>query len=406
MKPYYFTPRERKGYFLLFTLFLLGHSMYFIHDHFYGIHPSEETLIIEGIINKNKESKPTSENKTEPNNQPNKDLIPFDPNIILKDSLSNYGFSAYAINNLEKYRKAGGTFKNKNDLLKIYGIDSSSVHQISHLLTFPKVKSSTKKGQSSAKAKIPEKINPSSPASLEVKDSLSTALQPFDPNEADFKTLRSLGFSNYAANNLIKYRSKGGQIKKSSDLTKIYGVDDKLMEAIEPFVTIYMKNEREENSWMDNNQNSIEQDSFQSRQISENSNLKYDINIASQEELMSLRGIGPIISKNITEYRSKLGGYNNIEQLYEVYGITPELMQAISSRLVVKKDFTKFYVPSLSFKEVLRHPYADYETTKLLKNISILDYEKEILVLIENNSLDERLIPYLLLKDPLSHYEN
>ena len=49
-----------------------------------------------------------------------------------------------------------------------------------------------------------------------------------------------------------------------------------------------------------------------------------DINTATEEELIELKGIGETLAKRIVKYRDKIGGFYSVEQLNEVYGIKTE----------------------------------------------------------------------------------
>lgn len=52
-------------------------------------------------------------------------LVTFDPNSAEKEELIESGFNDFQASNLVKYRDKGGYFSKKQDLLKIYGIDSA-----------------------------------------------------------------------------------------------------------------------------------------------------------------------------------------------------------------------------------------------------------------------------------------
>ena len=54
----------------------------------------------------------------------------FDPNHADIITLRQYGFTKFQADNLLKYRENGGFFQSKNDLLKIYGIDSIFLRRI------------------------------------------------------------------------------------------------------------------------------------------------------------------------------------------------------------------------------------------------------------------------------------
>lgn len=95
-----------------------------------------------------------------------------------------------------------------------------------------------------------------------------------------------------------------------------------------------------------------------------------ELNGADSLTLQKVPGIGPAFARRIVRYRDLLGGYHHIEQLLEVYGITPERFAdlrpwfRVDSSAIVRRDLN-----TLSFKEMLRHPYLDYEQTKCLSNL-------------------------------------
>jgi competence protein ComEA len=56
---------------------------------------------------------------------------------------------------------------------------------------------------------------------------------------------------------------------------------------------------------------------------------RINLNTATQEELESLPGIGPVIAKRIVEYRETFGPYQSIDDLLSVEGVGPALMEKI-----------------------------------------------------------------------------
>ena len=129
--------------------------------------------------------------------------------------------------------------------------------------------------------------------------------------------------------------------------------------------------------------------------------VKLLMNTSTEQEWMALRGIGPVLSKRIVQFRSLLGGFIAKEQLMEVYGLKPEVYQQIEKHLVV--DTVTISTLSLSgteFKQLLRHPYLEYEQVAEIFNMR---RSKNGLVEIQDlynfdtmDSLDvKRLLPYV-----------
>lgn len=63
---------------------------------------------------------------------------------------------------------------------------------------------------------------------------------------------------------------------------------------------------------------------------------KMNINTASQIELESLSGIGPVIAKAVIQYRLENGPFKEIEEIQEVSGIGPVTFEKIKPFIAVK----------------------------------------------------------------------
>ena len=63
---------------------------------------------------------------------------------------------------------------------------------------------------------------------------------------------------------------------------------------------------------------------------------KININTASQIELESLSGIGPVIAKAVIQYRLETGPFKEIEEIQEVSGIGPVTFEKIKPIITVK----------------------------------------------------------------------
>ena len=128
------------------------------------------------------------------------------------------------------------------------------------------------------------------------------------------------------------------------------------------------------------------------------------LNETDTTEWKKVPGIGSSFSRRIVKYRSLLGGYVSINQLKEVYGVTDELFDAIAPFIheedVDITDFVKININQLEFKEILAHPYINYEQTKAIVNLrrrtGAITSTNQLAMLDEFTSEDiERITPYL-----------
>ena len=60
-----------------------------------------------------------------------------------------------------------------------------------------------------------------------------------------------------------------------------------------------------------------------------------NVNKATTEELIKVRGIGPVMAKRIIEHRDKNGAFKSIEDLTQVQGIGGNKLQRIKDQVTV-----------------------------------------------------------------------
>jgi DNA uptake protein ComE-like DNA-binding protein len=129
--------------------------------------------------------------------------------------------------------------------------------------------------------------------------------------------------------------------------------------------------------------------------------ISIDINSSDSATLVSLPGIGPVLSVRIIKYRRLLGGFARIEQLKEVYGLAPETFEMIKGRVFADSTkVTRININSATFKEIIRLPYIEkYEVTAILKYRELKGRIIRINDLIDNKLLvpekARKVSPYL-----------
>lgn len=191
----------------------------------------------------------------------------------------------------------------------------------------------------------------------------------FDPNTADVPTLLALGFTKRVAENLVRYRSKGGRLRKADDLLRIWGMDTLLYKELVDRIRIAGANTREES------QNA--QAKFQQREYDRSpeypprqptARLPVDINAADSLAWIALPGIGPATARRILSFREKLGGFVSEKQLLEVYGIDSQRIRSLleSGRLQMGTGiYRRIPVGSATFELLNAHPYINRNQAKV-----------------------------------------
>jgi len=92
-----------------------------------------------------------------------------------------------------------------------------------------------------------------------------------------------------------------------------------------------------------------------------------EINSADSTAFLTLYGIGPVFAGRIVKFRALLGGYYRCDQLLEVYGMDSLRYLGFSDRIRVDTTkITRININTAGFRELLRHPYLDYETVQKL----------------------------------------
>lgn len=175
----------------------------------------------------------------------------------------------------------------------------------------------------------------------------------FNLNTCSEDDLTTTGLSNSQIKNIVAYRKKGGVFKSVADLKMIYSIDSST------FTKVSMRFE-------------VLKPIRQMTQVA--TNLKYkkpdfqvEINQSDTITLSLIPGIGAVISKRIVKYRDKIGGYYNLSQLAEVYGISNELIARVSTFLTVDSTLiSPKNLNQLSIFQLKCHPYLDFYKTKAI----------------------------------------
>ncbi len=83
-----------------------------------------------------------------------------------------------------------------------------------------------------------------------------------------------------------------------------------------------------------------------------------ELNRADSLALLTVKGIGPVLSGRILRYRERLGGFVRIDQLKEVYGIREENFEALARQFFIDTaEIQKIDINFAPANEMNGHPY-------------------------------------------------
>lgn len=124
------------------------------------------------------------------------------------------------------------------------------------------------------------------------------------------------------------------------------------------------------------------------------------LNSTDTTDWKKIPGIGSAFANRIIKYRNLLGGYVAVEQLREVYGMEDDRYLDMIPYIEVDYGVKKININKLEFKELLKHPYLEYDQVKAITNLR--KKKGDIKSLVELSVLSEfadedllRLEPYV-----------
>lgn len=228
--------------------------------------------------------------------------------------------------------------------------------------------------------------------------------KPFNPNTISFEELLAFGLSKAQASNIVNYRDKSGGFRDKAHFRKLYCMTDELFALISPYLVFESKAESPIESIAIEDAKIEKSESKAQSKVREV--LVLDLNACDSLDLQQIRGIGKVRAARIYKYGKRLGGYVNVEQLKEVYGIDNELFEQIKGHFKVgKTDIRKININSDEIKQLTAHPYIDFQLAKALirfrkdygKDFQSAEEIRYIHFLSEQEA--EKLIPYLKTSD-------
>lgn len=193
-----------------------------------------------------------------------------------------------------------------------------------------------------------------------LKGAESHKIYPFNPNFiSDYKGY-SLGMTVDEIDRLHQFREGNKFVNSAEEFQKVTKVSNDLLAKISPYFKFpdWVKNKKNANSFYKE---------YSKQTVDKKAKIVItDINEATQEELMKVYGIGPGLSERILKEREKLGAFVSMEQMKDVWGLSPEVIENLNKhfKVLVKPTITKLDINNASVKEMTRLPFFRYYLAK------------------------------------------
>ena len=216
---------------------------------------------------------------------------------------------------------------------------------------------------------------------------------PFNPNTADSATLVKCGLTPQQAHNTLQYRRAGGTWRSKEHFSRLYGLSTNEFKSIEPYIEIAPQYTRKPEFKKNSPQTIVPY----TEKLAVGS--KININTADTTTLKKIPGIGSYYASKIFKYRERLGGFINTNQVKEIEGIPQDIENWIY--ITEEQPIKTIKINKASFKELIRHPYLNYEQVKVITqhiyNYGKIDSWNDLKFYKEFNEEDFlRLSPYFV----------
>ena len=225
-----------------------------------------------------------------------------------------------------------------------------------------------------------------------------SSLFMFDPNTISEAGWKKLGVREKTITTIRKYLAKGGRFRKPEDISKIYGLNEKDIYRLMPYVKI---NVEEINATFFDTTKGYNQKNSSQNNTKNPLTLTIDINEADTSLFIKLPGIGSKLALRIINFREKLGGFYSVDQVGETFGIADSVFQKFKSRLICGTiTIKKININTASAADLNKHPYINWSLANAIVQFRTQHgYFKTIAELEQLQLLDQgqlaKLLPYL-----------
>ncbi len=214
----------------------------------------------------------------------------------------------------------------------------------------------------------------------------------FNPNNLSLQNWMKLGLSEKQANSIKSYEAKGGKFRSKADVKKMFVISAEKFQELEPYIQITETTSPNISVYPSPNSNYTKK---------AKENIMVEINSADSVTLTTISGIGPSFASRILKYKNRLGGFNHINQLKEVYGIDSIKFEQIKNQIRIdNSNIVLIKINECTFEQLKSFPYLAYKQSN-----AIIAYRKQhgnyknqsdlSKIAILNAETIQKIIPYI-----------
>ncbi|KVV14248.1 helix-hairpin-helix domain-containing protein [Flavobacterium sp. TAB 87] len=184
----------------------------------------------------------------------------------------------------------------------------------------------------------------------EEKSESTLKRRPYNPNFiTDYKGYK-LGMSINEIDRLFAFRKQNKYVNSAQEFQDVTKISDSLLKSMAPYFKFP--------DWVKTKKSSISNLPAKKEATIKTVIVK-DINLATAEDLIAIYGIGEALSQRVLSYKQTVGGFVSMNQINEIWGLSPEVIYMINKnfKIISKPTISKIAINDASLKELSQFYY-------------------------------------------------